>query len=71
MRGPLGPHTQGVEKFHRQGETIQKTKRELAEYVGQEFDEGKEFHTKLAMLTLQAPVEPVPPEQPQKRQVRT
>ena len=54
----------------RQGETFQKTTREIAEYIGREFDEGGEFRTGLVRLELPALIEPVPPNRPSQDKVR-
>ena len=58
----LKGHIYDVAKgMHRQGETFQKTTREIAEYIGREFDEGGEFRTGLVRLELPISGEPIPP----------
>ncbi len=55
--------------FNKQGETFQKTTREIAEYIGRDFDEGGEFRTGLVKLDLPQLTEPVPPDNPNENKV--
>jgi hypothetical protein len=43
-------------------DTFAKTTREIAEYVGREFDDAREFRTGMVEMRLTALVEPAPPE---------
>ncbi len=50
--------------FNKQGETFQKTTRKIAEYIGREFDEDREFRTGLVRVNLPRLIEPVPQDDP-------
>ena len=61
LKGHIYDVARGSNKHH---ETFQKTTREIAEYIGREFDEGGEFRTGLVNLRLPDLIEPVPPDDP-------
>jgi len=61
LKGHIYDVSRGV---NRQSETFQKTTREIAEYIGREFDDGGEFRTGLVRLQLPDLLEPVPPSDP-------
>ncbi len=61
LRGHIYDIPRGTDNH---GETFQKITREIAEYIGREFDEGGEFRTGLERLELPTLTEPEPPSDP-------
>ena len=61
LKGHIYNVSRGTHKHH---ETFQKTTREIAEFIGREFDEGGELRTGLVNLKLPELIEPSPPSDP-------